>query len=115
MVKEAEALGLLYALNYWGTRLGFEKVIFVTDAQVVRDAIYSHCVDLSEFGCIVQQCCEILILKKDFSVHFVRRQADVVVHALAREARPQAHPIVFTEIPNCISGLLSPVCFDLNH
>ncbi|XVF44972.1 hypothetical protein PTKIN_Ptkin02bG0166200 [Pterospermum kingtungense] len=48
-VKEAEALGLLQALQ-WVGHLQFEKVLFETDASIVRDAVYASGVDLSEFG-----------------------------------------------------------------
>lgn len=61
-VKEAEAYGLLLALR-WASDFGFDKVVFETDAKVVNDVIHDKELDVSEFGCLIRQCCEVLVLK----------------------------------------------------
>ena len=39
-------------------------------------------------------------------MEFVRQQANMVVHALAREATSLASPAVYFDIPNCIETLI---------
>lgn len=43
-MKEAEAYGILLALK-WVSDLGFDSVIFETDAKTVSDAIHANVVD----------------------------------------------------------------------
>lgn len=57
--------------------------------------------------------CDVLALRQDFSVRFIRRQANYVTHALVREVCFRARSACSSSIPNCIATLLS--CFDLNH
>jgi len=39
-------------------------------------------------------------------VEFVRRQANTVAHALAREATFLANPAIYYDIPDCIESLI---------
>lgn len=73
------------------------------------DVVHAKGVDLSEFGEIIQCCHRILSLKQDFSVRFVSRQANQIVHTLARETGSQAHPIVLFLI------FLLSICRTLGH
>jgi len=40
------------------------------------------------------------------NMEFVRRQANAVAHALAREATSLASPAVYYDIPNCIETFI---------
>ncbi|XVF88587.1 hypothetical protein PTKIN_Ptkin19aG0062900 [Pterospermum kingtungense] len=86
MVKECEALALLDAIT-WVADLGFERVIFETDAKLVVDAIRSWDTDFTEFGSIIAKCWAFLHQGNSYSVSYVRRQANEAGHVLAQESR----------------------------
>ncbi|XVE86622.1 hypothetical protein DITRI_Ditri18aG0048800 [Diplodiscus trichospermus] len=73
-ITEVEAYGVLQALK-WLRSMRCSKVIIETDCKVVVDSLHSQKVDMSEFGMVICQCKELLVLEQDFSVRFVRRQA----------------------------------------
>ncbi|XVF77572.1 hypothetical protein PTKIN_Ptkin14bG0055900 [Pterospermum kingtungense] len=112
-VKEAEVFGVLQALN-WIRELQFHSVLIEIDAKVVVDAIYGAGIDVSEFGVLVAQCKQILSLQQDYSIRFVHQQANVVAHALVREARYHARLINSFDVPISIKSLLNVMCKDLN-
>ncbi|XP_075499452.1 uncharacterized protein LOC142537854 [Primulina tabacum] len=92
-VNEGEAMGLLEALS-WVRRLGLKKVYFEMDAKVVVEAIKSSGIDIFEFGSIVQSCKDIIRCKHEFSISFIRRQANECDHTLAKASCSYASPIV---------------------
>lgn len=105
-VAVGEALGLHSALQ-WLSDMQFDNVDFETDSKLTADAFLSSRNDLSEFGCIISSCR--LLFSNFFSnsrVEFVRRQANAVAHALAREATSLAGPTVYFDIPDCIDSLI---------
>lgn len=62
---------------------------------------------MSEFDCIISSCRS--LFSSTFAnsrVEFVRRQANRVAHALAREAMLLASPVIYYYIPNCIESLI---------
>jgi hypothetical protein len=82
-------------------------VDFEIDSKLTADAFLSTRNDLSEFGSIISSSRS--LFNTSFSnsrVKFVRRQANVVAHALAREATSLASPAVYFDIPNCIETLI---------
>ncbi|XVF87040.1 hypothetical protein PTKIN_Ptkin18bG0088700 [Pterospermum kingtungense] len=70
--------------------------------------------DNSEFGVIVGCCKDLLSLEQNYSVCFVKRQANVVAHVLAREARFQACSRFFVDVPGCVRTYLLLMC-SLSH
>jgi ribonuclease HI len=105
-VDVGEALGLHSALQ-WFSDMQMNNVDFETDSKLTADAFCSTRNDLSEFGCIVSSCRSLFsTFFSNSRVEFVRRQANVVAHALAREAMSLASPAIYFEIPNCIETLI---------
>jgi len=101
-----EALKLNTSLQ-WLSDMHIDNVDFETDSKLTGDAFLSTRNDLSEFGCIISSCRS--LFSSFFSnsrVEFIRRQANMVAHAPAREAMYLASPAVYFEIPNCIETLI---------
>ena len=105
-VDVGEALGLHSAVQ-WLSDMQLNNVDFETDSKLTADAFLSTRNDLSEFGCIISS--RRSLFSTSFSnsrVEFVRRQANVVAHALAREATSLASPAVYFDIPDCTETLI---------
>lgn len=64
--------------------LGREQVHFESDSKSVREALINPCTMISEFGSIIRKCHTILSSPTSFEINFVRRQANMVAHNLAR-------------------------------
>jgi hypothetical protein len=93
-VEVGEALGLHLALQ-WLIDMQFDNVDFETDFKLTADAFLSDRNDTSEFGCIISSCRSLFsAFFSNSRVEFVRRQANGVAHALAREATLLASPVV---------------------
>jgi hypothetical protein len=106
LVDVGEALGLHAALQ-WLSDMQFDYVDFATDSKVTVDSFLSTRNDLSEFGCIISSCRSLLRnLFSNSRVEFVRRQANVVAHTLAREATCSTSSAVYYEIPTCIETII---------
>lgn len=93
-VREGEAIGLLRALQ-WVVELNLQNVLFELDAKQVVDSLSSRVIDLSEIGSVIFECKRLLSLNPTFGVGYVRRQANVVAHSLARVATFWSRPQVF--------------------
>jgi len=85
----------------------FDSVDFETDSKLTADAFLSTMNDLSKLGCIISSCRSLFsTFFSNSRVEFVRRQANMVAHALGREAMSLASPAVYFEIPICIETLI---------
>ncbi|XP_058776277.1 uncharacterized protein LOC131650592 [Vicia villosa] len=83
-VAIGEALGLLKTLN-WVHELGFDNMNFELDAKRVVDSVTNPKPNDSDFGAITGECNRLMALFfRNSHVEFVRRQANEVAHALAR-------------------------------
>jgi len=105
-VDVREALGLHSTLQ-WLSDMQFDNMDYETDSKLTADAFLSTRNDLSEFGCIITSCRS--FFRNFFSnsrVEFIRRQANEVAHALAREATSLASPTIYYDIPTCIETLI---------
>ena len=83
-VKEAEALALCEAL-LWALSLKLVDVEFETDSLLVVNSLSSHSLDYSEYGFIISNCV-CLRGNGNYSIRFVKRQANKCAHVLARHA-----------------------------
>jgi hypothetical protein len=63
-----------------------QNVIFETDAQIIAGATNSKHVGVCLFSTIILNIKNLLHLNPNFEVKFVKRQANSVVHKLARAA-----------------------------
>jgi ribonuclease HI len=82
-VGEGEALALLEAMKVMENGRA-TQVIFETDSKCVVDAIYNF--GTSEFSAIICNVKRIFSSNPNFMVKFIKRQANMVAHMLARAA-----------------------------
>lgn len=79
------------------------------------DVIQSIEVDHSEFGDIIRSCRSLLIQRDSYSVSYVRRQANEVVHALAMDFHFSTCPTFYYDIPNFLLLVMKNVCLIEAH
>ena len=95
-VRKLKTLGLREALS-WIKQLGFERVIFETDSLQVVQALHNRVADFSEFGVLIKDCLSLLQGEPYFAVAFNKRQNNVVIHILARNAIRHADFMVWND------------------
>jgi ribonuclease HI len=105
-IVEGESIALLEALKVMVQR-GYSHVIFETDSKSVVDAIHHFRSGHSEFSFIVSNINNILSCNQNFMVKFVKRQANMVAHTLARAAISWSRRCTFETLPICITPLLN--------
>ncbi|XVF76350.1 hypothetical protein PTKIN_Ptkin13bG0259600 [Pterospermum kingtungense] len=89
--------------------LGFETVIFETNAKLVVDAIRSWDTDFTEFGSIIAKCRALLHHGNSYSVSYVRGQANEATHVLARESRFSTCLAIAFNMPNCLHYVMDNI------
>jgi hypothetical protein len=65
---------------------GLSQVVFETDSKSVVDAVQHFRGGSSEFSSIIGHNNNVLLLNPNFMVKFIKRQANMVAHTLARAA-----------------------------
>ena len=83
-VKEVEALALREAL-IWALSLKLDDVEFETDSLLVVNSLSSYSLDCSEYGFLISDCV-CLRGNGNYSIRFVKRQANKCAHVLTRHA-----------------------------
>jgi ribonuclease HI len=104
-VLEAEALVLLEAMQVAST-MNLEYITFESDSQLVVGALHANHEGVSIFSIIISSIKNLLLLNSNFEVKFVKRQANLVAHQLARAANYWAGRCDFYSIPPCIENQL---------
>jgi ribonuclease HI len=104
-IVEGEALALLEALRAMTDR-NMQQVIFESDSKNVVDAVHHYRGGYSEFSCLVAHINNLLASSSNFVVKFIKRQANMVAHTLARAAISYARHCTFETLPRCITPLL---------
>jgi ribonuclease HI len=104
-IIEGEALALLHALKEMEQR-GLTQVIFETDSKSVVDAIQHIRGGNSEFSAIICNINNVLLRNPNFVVKFIKRQANMVAHTLARAAISWSRRYIVDSLPPCITSLL---------
>jgi ribonuclease HI len=105
-VLEGEALALLEAIRL-AVHHGWDHVAFESDSNTLVHSIAANNTGNSEFSDIVSSIKNMLSLLSNFEVKFVRRQANMVAHALARAAISWASHRFFDIVPPCIERLVN--------
>ncbi|XP_058734150.1 uncharacterized protein LOC131605869 [Vicia villosa] len=105
-VIKAEATALKEAIQN-AISLHFSHVTFESDCQIVTKAIHAKHVGNSEFSLIVKNIQNLLLLFPNFEVKFIKRQANLVAHTLAKAANSWSRRSFFNMIPLCIEHCLS--------
>lgn len=103
--REAEVLGLLYALQ-WVSDFRVDKIIFELDSKIGVNEFNKHLLGNSEFHAIISRCKPVFSNYLNFWMNFVRKQANQVVHSLARPSKLYASVHIHDCIPHCISSLI---------
>jgi ribonuclease HI len=103
---EGEAIALFEAIKA-KEQQRFTHIIFESDSKNVVDAIKSLRFGYSEFSTIICNIRNALSLNQNFLVEFVRRQANMVAHSLAKAAIFWTSRQVFDVLPLCITPLLN--------
>lgn len=85
MIHEGEALILLEAIE-WLVELEVDHVYIEMDSSRVVQGLNSLSMDASEYGFILSNCRQLFSNLPNFHVSFVKRQANLVAHSLARAA-----------------------------
>jgi hypothetical protein len=78
--------------------MNLQQVTFESDAQVVVEAMHTSHVGVSVFSTLISSF-KRLFLNSNFEVKFVKPQANLVAHLLARVANSWASRCVFYSIP----------------
>jgi hypothetical protein len=65
---------------------GISHVIFETDSKSVVDAIRHFRGGNSKFSLFIYSINNFLLCNPNFKIEFIKRQANIVVHSLARAA-----------------------------
>lgn len=82
-VFEAEARGVLEAIR-WVMELGVADVVVENDSMLTVQAIRKGAEILHEVGHLLQESRSLIQARSDISVSFIRKQANIVAHMLAR-------------------------------
>ncbi|GAU32086.1 hypothetical protein TSUD_53540 [Trifolium subterraneum] len=102
---EGEACALLLAMEEARHR-GLDRVQFESDSKVLIEAIHMQRRGNSEFLSIVHDILSLMSSFINFEVKFVRRQANLVAHTLARATNSWANFHRFENILFCIEHLI---------
>ena len=103
-VKEAEALALREAL-LWALSLKLVDMEFETDSLLVVNSLSSHSLDCSEYGFLISDCV-CLRGKGNYSIRFIKRQANKYAHVLARHIYFNASLYESFVIPSWLEEML---------
>jgi ribonuclease HI len=103
-IAEAEALGIREALTWVQNKYGAATSIEVeSDCLQAVQAINSRHANNTEFGSIIVMCRNLLFLRNNCKVSYVRRQANQVAHSLAQAAHLTVGHQVYNYCPPCIT------------
>jgi hypothetical protein len=72
----------------------------------VADAIHNLCGGNSEFSLLISNIKNVMSQNPNFVVKFIKRQANMVAHTIARAAISWPSRYIFESLPHCISSLL---------
>ncbi|XP_058784658.1 uncharacterized protein LOC131659490 [Vicia villosa] len=104
-ILEAEALALKEAIQS-AIDMEMQNVIFECDSLRMVQAIHGKFQGVSEFSCIISSIHRLLFNFPNFKVKFVKRQANMVAHSIAKAANSWTRRSLFHMIPLCIEQLL---------
>jgi hypothetical protein len=103
---EGEAIALKEAICEVRQR-GFSHIIFESDSKIVVDAITTTHVGTFEFSAVISHIKSLLLLCPNFEVKFVKRQANMVAHSLARAAYSMPSRCIFESVSRCIDNYIN--------
>ncbi|XP_019181376.1 PREDICTED: uncharacterized protein LOC109176397 [Ipomoea nil] len=102
----AEAMAVKEALS-WAKARGHNKIMVLSDCQMVCNLINRSMLDLSYAGCVIADCRNDQRHFEVVSFKYFPQSVNKAAHALARATRSQTGPSVWLfSIPSCIEHLL---------
>jgi ribonuclease HI len=105
-IMEGEGLALLEAIILI-TSQGLNNVIFESDSQSIVNVVNANFDGNSEHCSIVTCIRQLLSSFTNFKVKFIRRQANMVAHTLARAAISWASHRFIMYVPPCIASMIN--------
>lgn len=102
-VLEGEVMALLEAIRFVSSK-GWHNVIFESDSCTLVNSLLSQRRGVSEFCMLLSVINYQLSLHSNFEVTFIRRQANMVAHSLARAANSWTSHHVLEFSPFCIES-----------
>jgi len=102
---ECEAAALQQALQI-ALNLGFNRVVFKIDGQIVVTAILNNSSYMNELGNLLSNCWTLLSSNVGYALAYIKRQANRVAHDLARASILHASLNTFSHPPFCIHFII---------
>jgi ribonuclease HI len=104
-IAEGEAMAILEAMRV-ATSKGWANIVFESDSKVVVEAIKANPKGSSELFSFISSIKALLQCNPNYEVKFVRRQANMAAHTLARAAISWTSRTYFNSIPLVLNLLL---------
>ncbi|CAN1292991.1 hypothetical protein LINPERPRIM_LOCUS21820 [Linum perenne] len=83
--QEVEARCLVEALR-WAANMGWSRVCFEADCQLVQQVLIRQDLDTTEFGDLISECRRLLGNQLFSKVCYVRRESNMITDALAKRS-----------------------------
>ncbi|KAL8475941.1 hypothetical protein ACS0TY_028554 [Phlomoides rotata] len=106
---KAEAMGVLETLS-WVKHLGYNNVVIEMDVKIVHNALLDSEKRNNVFGDVINACKKILRESPTYKLSWIRRDANIVAHQIARNARSFPSPNCWVERPIHVDGLPNISC-----
>ncbi|XP_019163064.1 PREDICTED: uncharacterized protein LOC109159406 [Ipomoea nil] len=104
-VHLAEAIAIKEALS-WAKERGILKARVHSDCQMICKLLNGSLPDYTYAGCILSECRDLQRHFDIVSIQYVSRSVNMAAHALARAARSQPDPMIWSiSLPRCIEHL----------
>ncbi|GAU35379.1 hypothetical protein TSUD_57280 [Trifolium subterraneum] len=95
---EGEAMTLLEAIREASFR-GWSNIVFESDSKIVVDALQTNHTGVSELSSIFMSIKSLLHCNSNFEIKFIKRQANMVAHTLARAVISWSSRKLFDYVP----------------
>lgn len=91
----------------WVKSKNLAKVAFELDSLLVVQAMRHTGKDLSYFGDIITECLSIIKDLRSYSIHFVKRSANITAHTIAREVISLSGRLEWNSVPSFLINVIS--------
>jgi len=102
---ECEATALQQALQI-ALELGLNRVVFESNCQLVVNAVLNNRSYMNELGSLLSNSRSLLLSYVSYAITYIRRQANIIAHNLARASILHASPSIFYYPPDCIHSYI---------
>ncbi|CAN1347693.1 hypothetical protein LINPERPRIM_LOCUS41210 [Linum perenne] len=95
--------------------MGWARVVYETDCQVVVHEMQKEGVNSTEFGRKIELCRSLLQVQPHAEVVFVRRNGNRAAQVVARRAIDQGDTNIGSVAPDMLCNILSDDCSTIIH